>query len=77
MVLRFAGFELDRQRAELRGRDGKAIKLQAKTLGILNLLGLLQQPLPCNCFIGAASRANLGSRRDHRKGLKLAIVLKL
>jgi DNA-binding winged helix-turn-helix (wHTH) protein/Flp pilus assembly protein TadD len=38
MVLRFAGFELDRQRAELRGPDGNAIKLRPKTLGVLNLL---------------------------------------
>jgi DNA-binding winged helix-turn-helix (wHTH) protein/tetratricopeptide (TPR) repeat protein len=38
MVLRFAGFELDRQRAELRGPDGSAIKLRPKTLGVLNLL---------------------------------------
>jgi DNA-binding winged helix-turn-helix (wHTH) protein/tetratricopeptide (TPR) repeat protein len=38
MVLRFAGFELDRQRAELRGADGDAIKLRPKTLGILDLL---------------------------------------
>ena len=38
MVLRFAGFELDRQRAELRGPDGDAIKLRPKTLAIVNLL---------------------------------------
>jgi DNA-binding winged helix-turn-helix (wHTH) protein/tetratricopeptide (TPR) repeat protein/TolB-like protein len=38
MVLRFAGFELDQQRAELRGPDGEAIKLRPKTLGILILL---------------------------------------
>jgi DNA-binding winged helix-turn-helix (wHTH) protein/Tfp pilus assembly protein PilF/TolB-like protein len=38
MVLRFAGFELDRHRAELRGPDGEAIKLRPKTLGILILL---------------------------------------
>jgi DNA-binding winged helix-turn-helix (wHTH) protein/tetratricopeptide (TPR) repeat protein len=38
MVLRFSGFELDRQRADLRGPDGEAIKLRPKTLGILNLL---------------------------------------
>jgi DNA-binding winged helix-turn-helix (wHTH) protein/tetratricopeptide (TPR) repeat protein/TolB-like protein len=38
MLLRFAGFELDRQRAELRGPDGDAIKLRPKTLGILILL---------------------------------------
>src|ERR1700733_4439375 len=38
MVLRFAGFELDQRRAELRGPDGKAIKLRPKTLGILILL---------------------------------------
>jgi DNA-binding winged helix-turn-helix (wHTH) protein/Tfp pilus assembly protein PilF/TolB-like protein len=37
MVLRFAGFELDRQRSELRGPDGEAIKLRAKTLGMLTL----------------------------------------
>jgi DNA-binding winged helix-turn-helix (wHTH) protein/tetratricopeptide (TPR) repeat protein len=38
MVLRFAGFELDQQRAELRGPDGQPIKLRPKTLGILILL---------------------------------------
>jgi DNA-binding winged helix-turn-helix (wHTH) protein/tetratricopeptide (TPR) repeat protein len=36
-VLRFAGFELDRQRAELRGPDGEAIKLRPKTLSMLIL----------------------------------------
>jgi DNA-binding winged helix-turn-helix (wHTH) protein/tetratricopeptide (TPR) repeat protein len=38
MVLRFADFELDQQRAELRGPGGEAIKLRPKTLGILILL---------------------------------------
>jgi DNA-binding winged helix-turn-helix (wHTH) protein/tetratricopeptide (TPR) repeat protein len=38
MMLRFAGFELDRQRAELRRPDGEAIKLRPKTFGVLNLL---------------------------------------
>jgi DNA-binding winged helix-turn-helix (wHTH) protein/tetratricopeptide (TPR) repeat protein len=38
MVLRFAGFELDRSRAELRGPDGGAIKLRPKTLAVLTLL---------------------------------------
>jgi DNA-binding winged helix-turn-helix (wHTH) protein/TolB-like protein len=38
MVLRFAGFELDRQCAELRGPDGDAIKLRPKALSILILL---------------------------------------
>ncbi len=38
VVLRSSGFELDRQRADLRGPDGEAIKLRPKTLGILNLL---------------------------------------
>jgi DNA-binding winged helix-turn-helix (wHTH) protein/tetratricopeptide (TPR) repeat protein len=37
MVLRFGGFELDRQRAELRGPDGEAIKLRPKTLSMLVL----------------------------------------
>jgi DNA-binding winged helix-turn-helix (wHTH) protein/tetratricopeptide (TPR) repeat protein len=37
MVLRFQGFELDRQRAELRGADGEAIKLRPKTLTMLSL----------------------------------------
>lgn len=37
MVLRFAGFELDRQRAELRGADGEAIRLRPKTLNMLIL----------------------------------------
>jgi DNA-binding winged helix-turn-helix (wHTH) protein/tetratricopeptide (TPR) repeat protein len=38
MVQRFAGFELDRPRAELRGPDGGAIKLRPKTLAVLTLL---------------------------------------
>ena len=38
MTLRFAGFELDQSRAELRGPDGKSIKLRPKTLAILSLL---------------------------------------
>lgn len=37
MVLRFAGFQLDRPRAELRGADGVAIKLRPKTFGLLTL----------------------------------------
>lgn len=37
-MLLFAGFELDQQRAELRGPDREAIKLRPKTLGILVLL---------------------------------------
>jgi DNA-binding winged helix-turn-helix (wHTH) protein/tetratricopeptide (TPR) repeat protein/TolB-like protein len=36
-VLRFAGFELDQQRAELRGPDGGAIKLRPKTFDMLRL----------------------------------------
>jgi DNA-binding winged helix-turn-helix (wHTH) protein/tetratricopeptide (TPR) repeat protein len=36
-VLRFAGFELDQQRAELRGPDGEAIKLRPKTFDMLRL----------------------------------------
>ena len=36
-MLRFAGFELDRQRAELRKPDGEAIKLRPKTLAMLAL----------------------------------------
>jgi DNA-binding winged helix-turn-helix (wHTH) protein/tetratricopeptide (TPR) repeat protein len=38
MVFRFAGFELDEQRAELRGPDGAAIKLRPKTFEMLRLL---------------------------------------
>src|ERR1700734_1786456 len=38
MVLRFAGFELDRPRAELRGLGGEAIRLRPKTLAVLTLL---------------------------------------
>lgn len=38
IVLRFAGFELDLPRAELRGPEGNAIRLRPKTLGLLNLL---------------------------------------
>jgi DNA-binding winged helix-turn-helix (wHTH) protein/TolB-like protein/Tfp pilus assembly protein PilF len=37
MVFRFAGFELDQQRAELRGPDGVAIKLRPKTFEMLRL----------------------------------------
>ena len=36
-MLRFAGFELDQQRAELRGSDGVAIKLRPKTFEMLRL----------------------------------------
>lgn len=36
-MLRFSGFELDRQRAELRGADGVAIKLRPKTITMLIL----------------------------------------
>jgi DNA-binding winged helix-turn-helix (wHTH) protein/tetratricopeptide (TPR) repeat protein/TolB-like protein len=38
IVLRFAGFELDLPRAELRGPDGDAIRLRPKALSLLNLL---------------------------------------
>ena len=37
-MLRFSGFELDSERAELRRPDGKSIKLRPKTLEILRLL---------------------------------------
>jgi DNA-binding winged helix-turn-helix (wHTH) protein/TolB-like protein len=37
-VLRFSGFELDSERAELRRPDGQSIKLRPKTLEILRLL---------------------------------------
>jgi hypothetical protein len=37
VVLRFAGFELDQQRAELRRPDGCQIKLRPKTLEMLQL----------------------------------------
>jgi len=36
-VFRFAGFELDQQRAELRGPDGIAVKLRPKTFEMLGL----------------------------------------
>jgi DNA-binding winged helix-turn-helix (wHTH) protein len=36
-VLRFAGFELDQRRAELRGPDGKAIKLRPRSFEMLKL----------------------------------------
>lgn len=36
-LLRFAGFELDQQRAELRGPDGAPIKLRPKTFEMLRL----------------------------------------
>jgi DNA-binding winged helix-turn-helix (wHTH) protein/tetratricopeptide (TPR) repeat protein len=38
MVFRFAGFELDELRAELRGPDGASIKLRPKTFEMLRLL---------------------------------------
>lgn len=38
MLLRFAGFELDQPRAELRGPTGEPIKLRPKTFSILSLL---------------------------------------
>lgn len=37
-VYRFAGFELDQRRAELRGPDGESIKLRPKTFSLLLLL---------------------------------------
>ena len=37
-MLRFSGFELDPERAELRRPDGETIKLRPKTLEILRLL---------------------------------------
>jgi len=37
-ALRFSGFELDSERAELRRPDGQPIKLRPKTLEILRLL---------------------------------------
>ena len=37
-VLRFSGFELDQERAELRAPDGQTIRLRPKTLEILRLL---------------------------------------
>jgi DNA-binding winged helix-turn-helix (wHTH) protein/tetratricopeptide (TPR) repeat protein len=37
MLLRFAGFEFDRQRAELRGLDGKVVKLRSKPFDMLAL----------------------------------------
>src|SRR5947209_14805908 len=37
MVLRFAGFQLDQQRAELRGPDGGAIRLRLKTFEMLRV----------------------------------------
>ena len=37
-MLRFSGFELDGERAELRRPDGETIKLRPKTLEILRLL---------------------------------------
>src|SRR5438105_15178373 len=37
-VLRFSGFELDSERAELRRPDGETIKLRPKTLEMLRLL---------------------------------------
>jgi DNA-binding winged helix-turn-helix (wHTH) protein/tetratricopeptide (TPR) repeat protein len=36
-VLRFAGFELDQQRAELRGADGAAVRLRPKALEMLRV----------------------------------------
>ena len=37
-MLRFSGFELDSERAELRRPDGETVKLRPKTLEILRLL---------------------------------------
>ncbi|HVX78476.1 MAG TPA: winged helix-turn-helix domain-containing protein [Bradyrhizobium sp.] len=37
-MIRFAGYELDPQRGELRGRDGEAIKLRPKSFAMLQLL---------------------------------------
>ncbi|WP_257168038.1 winged helix-turn-helix domain-containing protein [Bradyrhizobium sp. SRS-191] len=38
MIVRFAGFDLDQQHAELRGHDGVPIKLRPKTFEMLRLL---------------------------------------
>ena len=38
MVFRFDGFELDRQRAELRGPDGGVLKLRPKAFEMLQYL---------------------------------------
>ncbi len=38
MVFRFDGFELDRQRAELRGPDGRVLKLRPKAFEMLHFL---------------------------------------
>ena len=37
MVHRFAGFQLDRQRAELRGPDSEVVRLRPKTFAMLAL----------------------------------------
>ena len=37
-MLRFAGFELNQQRAELRGPDGASIRLRPKPFAMLNVL---------------------------------------
>lgn len=37
-LLRFAGFELDHQRAELRGPDGASVRLRPKSFAMLHLL---------------------------------------
>ena len=37
-MLRFAGFEIDRQRSELRGPGGQTIKLRLKAFALLSLL---------------------------------------
>jgi DNA-binding winged helix-turn-helix (wHTH) protein/tetratricopeptide (TPR) repeat protein len=39
-VLRFAGFELDLRRAELRGPDGEAIRLRPKSFAMLHILAV-------------------------------------
>ena len=39
-MFRFAGFELDRARAELRGADGKLIKLRPKAFEMLQLFAV-------------------------------------
>ena len=39
-LFRFTGFELDPPRAELRGPDGRAIKLRPKTFDMLQLFAV-------------------------------------
>jgi DNA-binding response OmpR family regulator len=62
-VLRFSGFELDSERAELRRPDGGTIKLRPKTLEMLRLLaGNAGRVLSKQQLMEASGRTSMSAR---------------